>query len=234
MPRFGPMREFAHPSYSRSSRLTPLLPAHIHLRDSLIPHDVDAERIADFRRLVELHGATVDADSDGPGKGSRFTVRLPLVLKDEGGSMNDEKEGSALSDSSFIPHPSSLAVVARALVIDDNFDAAETTTWLLEGFVREVKMVQSGQAALDLVTQWRPDFILCDLGMPGMDGYETCRRLRRVPGMEKVVIAVVSGYGGPEDRKKSLEAGFDYHLVKPIGRAELDELVKSVGARDIA
>ncbi len=79
--------------------------------------------------------------------------------------------------------------------------------------------------------EWRPDVIVCDIGMPGMDGYEACRRLRQVPGLEKVLIAAVSGYGGPEDRRKSQEAGFDSHLVKPIGRATLEELVKSAAAR---
>jgi CheY-like chemotaxis protein len=71
-----------------------------------------------------------------------------------------------------------------------------------------------------------------DLGMPGMDGYETCRRLRHLPGMEIVVIAVVSGYGGPEDRRKSREAGFDHYLVKPIGRADLEQLINSAAATE--
>ena len=117
--------------------------------------------------------------------------------------------------------------VDRALVIDDNFDVAESMTWMLEGLAREIKMVHSGQAALDRAPQFRPELIVCDIGMPGMDGYETCRRLRQVPGMEKTLIAAVSGYGNEEDRRKSKEAGFDRHLVKPIGRATLEELVRS-------
>jgi CheY-like chemotaxis protein len=119
------------------------------------------------------------------------------------------------------------AQVGRALVIDDNFDVAETTTWMLEGLASEVRMVHSGAAALETAPEFRPDVILCDIGMPRMDGYETCRRLRQVPGMEKTLIAAVSGYGSEDDRRKSKEAGFDRHLVKPIGRATLEELVKS-------
>jgi CheY-like chemotaxis protein len=98
-------------------------------------------------------------------------------------------------------------------------------TWALKGLAREVRMVQSGQAAVDLAPEFQPDVIVCDIGMPRMDGYETCRQLRRLPGIEKTFIAAVSGYGLPEDRKRSQEAGFDRHLVKPVGRAALVELV---------
>src|SRR5262249_23277385 len=127
--------------------------------------------------------------------------------------------------------PPSAVQVDRALVVDDNFDVAESLTWALEGLAREIKMVHSGPAAIEAAGQWRPDIILCDLGMPGMDGYETCRRLRRLPGLENALIAAVSGYGSEDERKKSKEAGFDRHLVKPIGRATLEELVNSAAAR---
>jgi CheY-like chemotaxis protein len=116
--------------------------------------------------------------------------------------------------------PQAAAQVNRALVVDDNFDVAESMTWMLDGLAREVKMVHSGPAALELVRGWRPDIIVCDIG------YETCKQLRQLAGLEKVVIAAVSGYGGEEDKRKSKEAGFDRHLVKPIGRAALEQLVK--------
>jgi two-component system CheB/CheR fusion protein len=111
-------------------------------------------------------------------------------------------------------------------VVDDNRDVAETLTWTVDGLAREVKMVHSGAAALDLVRQWRPDIILCDLGMPGMDGYETCRRLRQAPGLERTLIVAVSGYGSDGDRRKSEEAGFDRHLVKPVHRVTVEELIR--------
>jgi two-component system CheB/CheR fusion protein len=125
------------------------------------------------------------------------------------------------------PGPQAAVQAGRALVVDDNFDVAESLAWMREGLAREIKVVHSGAAALERVGRWRPDIIVCDIGMPGMDGYETCRRLGRLPGLEKVLIAAVSGYGGPEDRRKSQEAGFDRHLVKPIGRATQEELVES-------
>jgi two-component system CheB/CheR fusion protein len=92
-------------------------------------------------------------------------------------------------------------------------------------------MAHSGQAAVELARDWRPDLVLCDLGMPGMDGYETCRRLRQLPGLERAVIAAVSGYSGEEYQRKSQAAGFDRHLTKPIGRAVLEELVQSAAVK---
>jgi PAS domain S-box-containing protein len=169
------------------------------------------------RRLVEMHGGTAEARSDGPERGSEFIVRLPALPADD-----------ATPAAPRPPGPPRAAVqVARALVIDDNVDVAESMTWMLEGLAREIKMVHSGPAALELVPEWRPDVILCDIGMPGMDGYETCRRLRRAPGLAGVVIAAVSGYGGPEDQTKSKEAGFDRHLVKPVGWDTVADLVKT-------
>lgn len=117
-------------------------------------------------------------------------------------------------------------------MVDDNFDVAQSLTWLLEGLAQEIKMVHCGLAAIELAGQWRPDLILCDLGMPGMDGYEACRLLRQQPGLEKALIAAVSGYGNEDDRRKSTEAGFDRHLVKPVGRAALEELVASAAAKN--
>ncbi len=92
---------------------------------------------------------------------------------------------------------------------------------------RDRSRVVNGHAALETVMEFKPDIIVCDIGMPGIDGYETCRRLRQVPGLEKTLIAAVSGYGNEEDRRKSKEAGFDRHLVKPIGRATVEDLVNS-------
>ncbi len=172
------------------------------------------------RRLVEMHGGTVAAKSDGPGRGSEFIVRLPALPADP---------EPPLSARPSAPPPDAVQV-GRALVVDDVPDIAESFSWLLAGLAREVRTAHSGQTAVEQARDFRPDLVLCDLGMPGMDGYETCRRLRELPGLEKAVIAAVSGYGGAEFERKSQEAGFDRHLVKPIGRAVLEELVKSAAA----
>jgi two-component system CheB/CheR fusion protein len=170
------------------------------------------------KRLVEMHGGKVEARSEGAGKGSEFTVRLPAL----------PAETESPQPARPVGPPEAAVRVDRALVVDDNVDVAESLTWMLEGLARELRMVHSGRAAIEVAGQWRPDIILCDLGMPGIDGYETCRRLRRLPGLEKVVIAAVSGYGSEDDRRRSTEAGFNRHLVKPIGRATVEELVPSV------
>jgi PAS domain S-box-containing protein len=175
--------------------------------------------LALVKRLVEMHGGTVAAHSAGPGKGSEFVVRLPALPA----AVEAPPQPAAPAG------PPPAAVQAdRVLVVDDSFDVAESLTWMLEGLAREVKMVHSGAAAVETAGRWRPDVILCDLGMPEMDGYETCRRLRQMPGLEKTLIAAVSGYGGEEQRRQSRAAGFDRHLVKPIGRATLEELIRAV------
>ena len=117
--------------------------------------------------------------------------------------------------------------VDRVLVVDDYPDVAESLVMLLGGLAREVRTAQSGPQALEMVRDYRPDLILCDIGLPGMDGYEVARQLRQKPGLDKVLLAVVSGYGQEEDRTRSQEAGFNRHLVKPIGRADLEELVRA-------
>jgi two-component system CheB/CheR fusion protein len=171
------------------------------------------------RRLVEMHGGKVEAHSDGLRKGSEFVVRLPALTA-------EADKPLALPSG---PRPTIL--VDRALVVDDIPDIAESFVWMLEGLARDIKMVHCGQAAVELERQWPPDLILCDLGMPGMDGYETCRRLRQLPGLEGAVIAAVSGYAGKDLQRKSQEAGFDRNLTKPIGQAVLEELVKSAAAK---
>jgi CheY-like chemotaxis protein len=99
---------------------------------------------------------------------------------------------------------------------------------MLQGLARETRTVHSGTEAVETASVFRPDIILCDLGMPGMDGYETCRRLRQLPALNKTLTVAVTGYGNEQEHCKSREAGFDRHLVKPTGRATLEELINGL------
>jgi PAS domain S-box-containing protein len=159
------------------------------------------------KNLVGLHGGTVEAHSDGLGKGCEFVVRLPLAAQPL-----DQERGREIGEPvQQPPSPSG----CRLLVVDDNRDAADSLAVLLRFQGHEVRVAHSGPAALDESEAFKPDLIFLDIGMPGMDGYEVARRLRGQPGSEKVVLAALTGWGQPEDRRRTAEAGFDHHLVKP-------------------
>jgi signal transduction histidine kinase len=162
--------------------------------------------LALVKSLVELHGGRVEAASEGPGKGSTFTVRLPLLPR-EWVPPQAPEQGQA--------QPRSTAGV-RVLVVDDNVDAAEALSdaLSLEGY--EVEVAHDGEAALERARVSSPHVIFLDIGLPGLDGYEVARRLREQPGFESVRLVALTGYGQSEDRKRSREAGFDAHLVKPV------------------
>jgi CheY-like chemotaxis protein len=178
--------------------------------------------LALVKQLVELHGGSVAAHSEGPGKGSELVVRLPALPAEIAAATPPAQPTSAAAAG---------MQVGRVLVVDDNPDVAESLTWMLEGLAREVKMTHSGAEAIEVATAFRPDVILCDLGMPGMDGYEVARRLRQESGLAHVLLAALSGYGEEEARRRSKEAGFDRHLVKPIDRTTLEELLRATATK---
>ncbi len=183
------------------------------------------------KSLVGMHGGRVEAHSDGPGHGSEFVVRLPLLPMGNGewGSGNEKQS------TSVIPHsPLPIAHSRRVLVVDDNADAADSLATLLRVQGHEVHAAADGPGALREVEGWRPQVVLLDIGLPGMDGYEVARRLREQAGWEQVLLVAVTGYGQEEDRRKALEAGFDAHLVKPADPGVLQELLargRPAGAR---
>jgi PAS domain S-box-containing protein len=167
------------------------------------------------KRLVEMHGGTVRATSAGPGQGSEFVVRLPAVAEQAAGKPAGRAEEGA---AAALPR-------RRALVVDDNVDSADSLGLLLTLSGQEVRVAYDGPTALLMAEAFRPELVLLDIGMPGMDGYEVARRLRRLPGLERVVVVAVTGWGQEEDRLRSREAGFDYHLTKPADPGALHRLL---------
>jgi signal transduction histidine kinase/CheY-like chemotaxis protein len=166
------------------------------------------------RRLTELHGGRVEAHSPGVGKGSEFVVCLPALPPEEA---NKHQRGEI--ESVTVPPK------RRILIVDDNEDGARSLAMLLRLQGHEVRVANDGPAALEVARSDPPDLILLDLGMPGMDGYEVARRLRQEPRLEGVVLAALTGWTQNEDRRRTLEGGFDAHLVKPISLEQLQELL---------
>jgi CheY-like chemotaxis protein len=164
------------------------------------------------KRLVEMHGGRVSASSEGIGKGSEFTVWLP-VLSEEA---VDRKQPVRPAAGALPPR--------RILVVDDNIDAAETAVSLLKLWGHDVKVVYDGLAVLQAVRDFRPEIILLDIGLPGMTGYEVARQIRSEPEFGSLVIAAMTGYGQAEDVKRTKEAGFDYHFVKPLDPSRLEDI----------
>jgi PAS domain S-box-containing protein len=174
------------------------------------------------KRLVAMHGGTVQAKSDGPGCGSEFLVTLPLA---EPGYLEEEQNG-------LPPEASAAARKRRVLVVDDNRDAADSLGILLRFAGVEVHVAHDGSAALEAMRAFQPEIVILDLGMPGMDGYDVARRIRQQGKYEDVVLIALTGWGQPEDRKRSNEAGFDHHLVKPVELDALQALLTSLETAD--
>ena len=175
--------------------------------------------LALVKSLVELHGGTVQAQSPGRGLGSVFSVRLPLA-----GVPVVSQQGTGQT-------PVTPAVRAlRVLVVDDLPDAAETMAELLQLMGHDVLTAIDGGGAVELALRERPDLVLLDIGLPGLNGFEACRSMRE-GGLTGTVVVAVSGHGNPEDRRLSQVAGFDEHLVKPVDPALLRALVDRCASR---
>jgi CheY-like chemotaxis protein len=168
------------------------------------------------RSLIEMHGGSITAHSEGPGKGSEFVIRLPAL------SPKQPIPGPTAGESS---EPVGSAPQRRILVVDDNVDAAESLALLLQMEGHDVRVTHDGAAALAAVEADPPDLVFLDIGMPVMNGYDVAQRLRQRPGLEKLVLVAMTGWGQEEDRRRSQEAGFDHHLVKPAEPEALRRLL---------
>ena len=173
--------------------------------------------LALVKGLVELHGGTVEARSEGPGSGAEFVVFLPL-----------QAERGAPEPAPSAPQPTpSLRIVA----VEDDEDAAIVLGEMLELLGHRAEVARNGPDALELVRRLRPDLVLCDIGLPGMSGYDVARALRADPELRYIPLVALSGYASPADVQRAAEAGFDRHLAKPIPPEELSRILSGV-ARD--
>ena len=169
------------------------------------------------RHIVEMHGGQLLASSDGLGQGSRFTVRLK----------------KAAAPLPVIPADDDVAPPAscRALIVDDNADSADTMAMLLQLLGHDVHCIYDSRRALDVIDQFAPDVVFLDIGMPGLSGYDVARLLRTRPEGEKLTLVALTGWGQPEDRRRTTEAGFDHHLVKPTDVETIQRVCRSLHPR---
>ncbi|WP_437475856.1 ATP-binding protein [Sorangium sp. So ce1014] len=172
------------------------------------------------KRLVELHGGTIHAESEGAGRGSTFTVRLPLAAAAE----------VASRPSSAGPAQGAPLAALRVLVVDDSVDGAESLALLLRISGHETRAVHTGPEALTAARELGADLVFLDIGLPGMNGYDVARRLRAEPDLAGLFLVALTGWGTEEDRRQAREAGFDHHLTKPVDAAEVKRLVARVAA----
>jgi PAS domain S-box-containing protein len=211
----------------------------IGMTDALAAHAFDlfaqAERTSDrsagglglglalVKSLVELHGGTVTCESPGIGKGSKFTVCLPRLVAS---AQPDESVESA--DATW-PHASRSLLI---LIVDDNVDAATMLAMLLEASGHQVLVEHRPQGALERVKTVAPDVCLLDIGLPDMDGNELARHLRKQPNTANAVLMAVTGYGQESDRKRTQEAGFDHHLIKPVDTKKLASILADISVNN--
>ena len=165
------------------------------------------------KRLAEMHGGSIEARSDGPGKGSDFVVRLPVVLEASGPQAADGKDQTSVNSS------------LRILIVDDNRDAADSLSEMLKVAGNDTRTAYDGQQGVEVADDYRPDVVLMDIGMPKMNGYEAARRIRGEPWGKGLTLVALTGWGQEDDRRKTAEAGFDHHLVKPVAFAAVTELL---------
>ena len=171
------------------------------------------------KQLIELHGGTIEARSEGPGKGAEFSVRLPIV-----------PVLTAVEDARELEPQADVPVSFRILVADDNIDAAESMGMMLRLMGNDVRIVRDGQQAVDEAAAFRPDLALLDIGMPRLNGYDVARLIRHQRWGKEIVLVALTGWGQDEDKRKAAEAGFDHHFTKPVSPGDIANLMAQLRA----
>jgi CheY-like chemotaxis protein len=172
--------------------------------------------LALVKGVVELHGGTVRAASPGRGGGAEFTVTLPAAAE------------PADPPADAPPSEAGAGRRLRVLIVEDNRDAADSLRMFLELTGSEVVVAHTGPDGVELARRAAPDLVLCDIGLPGLDGYEVARRIRDEAAGSRPVLVALTGYGGEDDRRRAREAGFDHHFTKPADPAVIERLLGSV------
>jgi CheY-like chemotaxis protein len=165
------------------------------------------------KRFVELHGGSIDARSDGLGKGSEFVVRLPVVVDAEVPQEPTAAQRLHMKSSQ------------RILIVDDNKDGADSLSMMLKILGNDTLTAYDGEEAVEKAVEFQPDAILLDIGLPKLNGYEACRQIREQMNGKKMLIIAQTGWGQDEDRQRTHDAGFDYHLVKPVNLTDLNKIL---------
>ena len=171
--------------------------------------------LALVKGLIELHGGTISVESAGLGQGSAFVVRLPLEEA-------TQAESSSVAAAAKRPR-------RRVLIIEDNVDGADSLRELLEFGEHWVEVAYSGPQGLSVAKEFRPEVVLCDIGLPGMSGYDVARAFRADDAFKGALLVALTGYALPEDLERASKAGFDRHLAKPPALEKLDELFGRLG-----
>lgn len=172
------------------------------------------------REFAARHGGSISAASDGPGRGSTFTIRLPIVTEDHPIRSHGE------ADPADAPTP------RRVLVVDDDLDNADGLALLIRLAGHQTEVAHDGPTAIEKARTFRPEVVILDIGLPGMDGLETCRQLRAIVGSPRPCVIAVTGWGQSADYERTRAAGFDHHLVKPVEPQHLLALLSAADQRD--
>ncbi|MBN3760044.1 response regulator [Burkholderia sp. Ac-20365] len=183
------------------------------------------------KTLTELHGGTIEALSAGHGMGSEFVVTLPMAMPEKASPCPTLAGAASSSDATSAADAGNApGLKRRVLVVDDSIDGAESMSILLEMLGHDVRVMYDGTAAIAAASEFRPEVVLLDIGLPGVDGYQVARALRAAPTTAGALLIALTGYGQDSDRQRTRDAGFDHHLVKPASLDDIERVIDADGA----